>query len=77
MTAARNKRAGPVASDATTPAPFFFLLPALLLWLALSGSRSRQSGSLSSFQASPFLTLLLMLLNNGFQVAVTVPLDPF
>ena len=59
----------PIAVD-----PFFFLLPALLLWLFVSGSRSCQSGSLSSFQTSP--SLLLVLLNDLFQVFVAVAFDP-
>ena len=62
----------PIAVD-----PFFFLLPALLFWLPLSGPRSRQSGSLSSFQASLPLFLLFMLLNDCFQMLVAMPLDPF
>ncbi len=55
-------------------APLFFLLPALLLWLFVSGSRSCQSGSLSSFQTSP--ALLLVPLNDFFQVFVAVAFDP-
>ena len=56
------------------PPPFFSLLPALLLWLFVSGSRSCRSGSLSSFQTSP--SLLLVLLNDLFQVFVAVAFDP-
>lgn len=56
------------------PPPFFSLLPALLLWLFVSGSRSCQSGSLSSFQTSP--ALLLVPLNDFFQVFVAVAFDP-
>ena len=57
-------------------APFFFLLPAPLLWLALSGSRSCRSGSLSSFQASVLLSVFLVLLYDLFQVFVAIALDP-
>ena len=60
--------------DSPATGPFFFLWPALLLWLFGSGSRSCQSGSLSSFQTSP--SLLLVLLNDLFQVFVAVAFDP-
>ena len=59
------------------PPPFFSLLPALLLWLFASGSRSCQSGSLSSFPASFPRSFFLVLLNDGFQVLAAVALDPF
>ena len=57
-------------------APLFFPLPALLLWLFVSGFRSRRSGSLSSFQASVLLSVFLVLLYDLFQVFVAIALDP-
>ena len=63
--------------DSLATGPFFFLWPALLLWLFGSGSRSCQSGSLSSFPASFPRSFFLVLLNDDFQVLTAVALDPF
>ena len=63
--------------DSLATGPFFFLWPALLLWLFGSGSRSCQSGSLSSFPASFPRSFFLVLLNDGFQVLAAVAPDPF
>lgn len=58
-------------------APFFFLLPAPLLWLPLSGSRSCRSGSLSSFQSSPSFALLFALLNDLLKMFVPAAFHAF